>query len=223
MSETVELNGTECVVMTKAEHESQQEEMQQLEQTVSGLKARCDAYSTKLGTLEEEVFGEDFEVTVDGGEESIRERVEALENGNVSIEPETETETQQEHSGETPLEEVVSYPEQVAQEELSANAERARFIAMDVLDYAQKVPAGLVIDSSTIRKVMTAKEGERPHTQTVDRIMKFLDRFGKEETEKKKHRGRNKIVFTKEIVKRMNHTRCDGDQATDPSRGVTTG
>lgn len=65
-------------------------------------------------------------------------------------------------SDQTPLETICALPEHIADDELSANQERARFIAADVHDYAKKVPAGLVIDSSTIRK-----KSSRPKREIV--------------------------------------------------------
>ncbi len=53
----------------------------------------------------------------------------------------------------------------LADGELTTNQDRARFSARDVRDYTEKAPAGLVIDSQTITKVLTAAEGTKPHTQ----------------------------------------------------------
>lgn len=50
----------------------------------------------------------------------------------------------------------ISLPKHIADRELTTNQERARFIAQDVPDYAEKVPTGLVLDSQTIIKVSTA-------------------------------------------------------------------
>ena len=52
------------------------------------------------------------------------------------------------------LERICALPEQIADRELTTNQDRARFIARDVRDYAEKAPAGLVIDSQTITKVL---------------------------------------------------------------------
>jgi hypothetical protein len=57
-------------------------------------------------------------------------------------------------NAETPLERICALPEHVADRELTANQERARFIAKDVRDYAEKAPAGLVVDSRAIKRVV---------------------------------------------------------------------
>lgn len=100
----------------------------------------------------------------------------------------------------------------MAQNELSANQERARFIAMDVHDHGTKAPAGYVIDSSTIR-IIAAKEDDRPHTQTVARIIEFLDDLRKGTTELKERQGRKIVIINPDAAKRLseakNHARCD--------------
>lgn len=83
---------------------------------------------------------------------SIDDRVTELEEGNDSQDENPRVEP--DSSGKTPLERIVNTPEHmVKQLGLSANQERSRNIARDVHEYAEKAPAGLVIDSSTIRKV----------------------------------------------------------------------
>lgn len=111
----------------------------------------------------------------------------------------------------TPLERICRTPEhQVDQLDLTVNQERARFVAKGIADYADKAPAGLVVDSSTIKKVMAAKEGERPHNQTVARIMKFMDKLGKETVQVKQRRGRNIVVVDPDSVN-WRHDCGDGD------------
>lgn len=117
------------------------------------------------------------------------------------------------------MERIIQYSEDAAKEHLTANEERARFIAKDVTDYAKKVPAGLIIDSRTVRKVITAKEGDRPHTQTVARIMDFMADFGKDEVEVVKRRGKKLVVIDEDAAQRY-HSCCDGSDATEPSRAV---
>lgn len=61
-------------------------------------------------------------------------------------------------------------------------------------------------------RLITAKEDDRPHTQTVARVMKFVDDFGDSGVEIIKRRGQRKVVFDEELVeciKQGNHDRCD--------------
>lgn len=70
-----------------------------------------------------------------------------------------ETVTAESHDVKTPLERICGLPEHIADRELTTNQERARFIARDVRDYTEKAPAGLVLNSRTITKVITASKG----------------------------------------------------------------
>jgi hypothetical protein len=119
----------------------------------------------------------------------------------------------------TPLERICGLPEHVADRELTTNQERARFIARDVRDYTEKAPAGLVLDSQTIKKVLTASEGSKPHTQTVARVMDFLAKLGKDEVEQTKRRGKKLIVIEPEAADRY-HDRCDRPTEQPPAGSV---
>ncbi|WP_122090398.1 hypothetical protein [Halalkalicoccus subterraneus] len=120
---------------------------------------------------------------------------------------------------ETPLERICTLPEHVTDRELTTNQKRARFIARDVTDYAEKAPAGLVLDSQTIAKVITAAEGSKPHTQTVARVMNFLEKLGKDDVEQTKRRGKKLVVVDEEAADRY-HDRCDQDIEQPPAGGV---
>jgi hypothetical protein len=130
-----------------------------------------------------------------------------------------QTDTTESHNVETPLERICTLPEHVADRELTTNQKRARFIARDVRDYAEKAPAGLVLDSQTIAKVITAAEGSKPHTQTVARVMNFLSKLGKDEVEQTKRRGKKLVVVEEEAADRY-HDRCDRDLEQPPAESV---
>jgi uncharacterized coiled-coil protein SlyX len=102
----------------------------------------------------------------------------------------------------SPLAQLTNLPEHVAEEQLTANQQRARFVAKDVLDYADTTPKGYVVDSATVSKVLAVRDGESPHTETVSRTMDFLDGFGKSEVETRMHKGRRIAVFDAEAAQR---------------------
>lgn len=150
---------------------------------------------------------------------SIDDRVTELEEGNDTqdenpgIEPDS--------SRKTPLERIVNTPEHMVEQlGLSANQERSRNIARDVHEYAEKAPAGLVIDSSTIRKVITAREDSPAHTQTVSRVMDFLEQLGKDGVELIKRRGQRMVVFSEDLADRMKAHRCDRGSGPNSSEPV---
>lgn len=206
----------------------------ELQETVSEQADLIDAQADRIAELEREVEVQSSNVA--GAHNRIGdvvERVESLEyaestvssvaeGGSGDVTPDgAETGTQAGESRATPLDQLVALPEYLAERELSANQERARFIARDVRDYAEKAPAGLVIDSSTVKKVINAAEGKRPHTQTVARVMDFLADMGKDGVELTKRRGKKLVVFDPALADRLaNHDRGDRGTAATPGAGV---
>lgn len=125
------------------------------------------------------------------------------------------------NSGKTPLEQITNYTQPDADEHLSANEQRARVIAMDVQDYATTTPKGLVVSSSDVRKVMTARD-EDTHDETISRIMDYLDDFGRDEVTTKVHKGKRIAVFDKEPAKRYGNgprPKSQGDVIRQRARG----
>ena len=146
---------------------------------------------------------------------SNQDRIEDLEAGSNDATPTQETRESGStdlYQPESPLEQITNLPEHVADEQLSENQKRARFIAMDVSDYADNAPKGFVVDSGIVSKVLAARDSESPHTQTVSRVMDFLDDFGQNDVEVRMHKGRRIAVFDKTAAKRF------GTQQIDPSR-----
>lgn len=112
---------------------------------------------------------------------------------------------------ETPLEQVCELDETTADQQLTPNQKRARFIAMNPTDYFSKVPAGYTINSGEIGKVLRAGTDCDGHTATVSRVMGFLDDFGESDVKVVKRRGTKRVVFTAELVERLSR-RCDRTQ-----------
>ncbi|MFC7009575.1 hypothetical protein [Halalkalicoccus salilacus] len=78
-----------------------------------------------------------------------------------------------------------------------------------------------MIDSQTITKVLTAAEGTKPHTQTVARVMDFLEELGKEDVKQTKRRGKKLVVVDPEAADRY-HDRCDRANEHAPAQSVTS-
>ena len=76
------------------------------------------------------------------------------------------------------LEDVIRVPEHLVEESLSANQQRARFVAKDIHQYSSKVPAGRALNSSELRKVLSARKQGCIHTETVGRVIDYLDDLG---------------------------------------------
>jgi hypothetical protein len=183
--------------------------------TTEDLQNIVKQQAKRIDELEDELS--DYRAHNERDKAEIRQKVTEVENHQTegrseNATPGVDTDKEAPQTAETPLERICALPEHVADRELTANQERARFIARDVRDYAEKAPAGLVIDSRAIKRVITASEGKRPHTQTVARVMDFLNDLGKEDIHQKKRRGKKFVVVDPEAATRYaaHHDRCDG-------------
>lgn len=94
--------------------------------------------------------------------------------------------------------------EHLVKDSLTANQQRARFIAKDAHEYTQQVPAGHAIKSSALRRVLAAGEDATIYTETVSRVIDFLDELGQEAVKIRESQQRERIVvFTDAFVKRV--------------------
>jgi hypothetical protein len=124
----------------------------------------------------------------------------------------------------TALGDCVTLPETVAEQELTANVKRSRDVAANVVDYARSVPAGYAITSSELRTVLTAmnESDGRTFTETVGRVMDYLDELGGEEVTVKETRGgQQTVVFSDEFVRRTVSWRQSSDNAVVTETGAT--
>lgn len=203
----------ESSTVTQGDFEALVERVEELEDEVERKDERIDELEEQLSEQQSESARERAE---------IKQRVTALESedeepDSPDVSPTPEAEETTLHKPETPLEEVVQLPEHLAEENLSANQQRARFVAKDIHEYSRSVPAGRVIKSSELRRVLTASEEGRVHTETVSRVISFLDDLGQESVQlRETQAGERVVVFTEEIVKRIvayhntNHTVVSG-------------
>ncbi len=166
----------------KTENEKLHDHVAQLTDRVDDLEeTQGDQYSNVLGDI----------VDLESRLEDLNPTPEAGETGSSpAIEPETHLET------------VVLMPEQIVDRELTANQKRARFIAKDVREYSRKVPAGRMIDSGDLRRVLSAAF-DSGHTNTVKRVRKILDDLGEYEVKIVERRGSKKLIFDESLVNRL--------------------
>jgi chemotaxis regulatin CheY-phosphate phosphatase CheZ len=168
-----------------------EEQQKQIEE----LQDRLDEEQTQRGKDDAELRGRitDAENRLDAVEEDDSDSSNPTPDG----EKDDSTGTQ------TPLEQICGLPEEAVVSQLSANQRRARFVARDVEQYASKVPAGYSITSGEISTVLRAGTECDGRTQTVARVMDFLDRLGRDAVKIVKRRGTKRIVFDEEIVKKL--------------------
>ena len=219
---TAELAENDLVAVPRDAWTAMQDRMDDLETTVREQREELREHQDHIGRELADVRSRITDI------EDLEARNQQTEAHSGDAPPRVEGSETGSREGETPLYRVCALPEQVAARELTANQERARFIAKDIRDYAKKCRAGLVIDSRAIKRVITAKEGTKPHTQTVARVMTFLDELGKDSVEQKKRRGRKLISVDPEAADRLSdasatdHRRCDwGSGPTTPESVIS--
>lgn len=178
-------------------------------QRLKEAEAERDELRERLNEAETKQAG--FGKAISSNQNRIEDLEARVKDATPRVEPDKEG-SEGTKTGESPLEQITNLPEHTAEEQLHENQQRARFVAKDVLDYADNAPKGFVVDSGTVSKVLAARDGESPHTQTVSRVMDFLDDFGQDDVTVKIHKGRRIAVFDKTAAKRF------GNQQVDPSQ-----
>ena len=103
---------------------------------------------------------------------------------------------------ETPLEQVVAMSNEMVGTQLTANQRRARFVAIDITEYATKTPGGWVLTPKDLRTVLNAAF-DTGHSQTCSRVREILADLGNDEVEIKDSRGEQKLVFDEALVGRL--------------------
>lgn len=117
---------------------------------------------------------------------------------------------------ETPLEQVVAMPEAMVEAQLTANQQRARFVAKDITEYATKTPAGWVLTPKDLRTVLNAAF-DTGHSQTCSRVRAILADLGGEHVEIKDSRGEKKLVVDGSLVGRVAELQTTDHDVVSPS------
>lgn len=132
---------------------------------------------------------------------ALEERIDEIEDSSQGRAGDDSTDGPTSTDETTALEEVCSLPEQVADESLTVNQQRARSLARRIDEYGKVCPAGIAITSSRIKRVLTAQEDSTIHRQTVQRVAQFLKKFGDGRVKIKKTRsGKMTVVFDEELA-----------------------
>jgi len=183
--------------------------------TINTLIEIIEDQQQRIEDLEDRLDEEQTQRGKDDAE--LRSRVSDLERRIEDETPTPNTEESPSQHTETPLQRVCGLPETAVSQQLTANQRRARFVARDIEQYASKVPAGYAITSGEISTVLRAGTDCKGRTETVSRVMDFLDELGKGGVKVVKRRGIRRIVFDEGLVEALqsNHTGCD------PIKGAT--
>ena len=135
--------------------------------------------------------------------DAVESRVQDLETGDVDVDEEPSGPSEPAVERETPLEEVVAMPEEVADENLTPNQQRARFVATDVRDYVTRAPAGHVVSAGELRRIIVAGTESKGHSETIDRVIGFLDELGAGHVDIIERDRERRVVFDDDLVERL--------------------
>jgi uncharacterized coiled-coil protein SlyX len=199
--------------------------VEELEGRIGDLEARVAEQADRIEQLESALSAERETRSKEAAED--RKRLHELETRidqqrdtehTPTDEPTAEhTQSSPTNPPETPLEDVIRIPEHLVEESLTANQRRARFVAKDAFEYTKQVPAGRAITSSELRRVLTASEDTTIYTETVSRVIRFLDELGDEAVRVRESKQSERVVvFTDAFVERVrvSQSRVGGDGNT---------
>ncbi len=128
---------------------------------------------------------------------------ERLVDGDLATEAEESAESASHGvTPETPLESVVALPDHSADDHLSANQTRARWVASKAVELSDKSQAGRTINAGRIRRALSSADRDsRP--ATVRRVFAFLNELGESDTTVKKQHGRRIVTFHDDTAERL--------------------
>jgi DNA repair exonuclease SbcCD ATPase subunit len=213
----------------EAENERLAEENAQLKQRVADLEEQ-PTVSMEPGDLESIEIGNIPVGNIITAKQSKEDFKNELADLKADLEasnptPEGGETTVQQH--ETPLEQVVAMPEHIVDDQLTANQERARFVASSITDYATKVQSGdYILTAADLRSVLRAAY-DTAHSETVDRVRTILADLGGDDMElqeprtagfspdqkEAKRRQGKKLVVSSSLVRRL--SKIDHDVVTE--------
>jgi molybdopterin converting factor small subunit len=186
--------------------EEQQDTIEEQQDTIDQLRDDLRAERQQRGQQDAQVRARVHDV---------EERVDSVEkhgSGHADPTPDGSETTIQDDDAEpeTDIGQMVRMPDNLLEDQ-TANVRRAVFVAKDVEDYTTGCPAGRVIKSGELRRVLQAGTDCAGHTQTVARVMDLLDRTGGDSTTVVERDGERRLVFEQDLVDRLSAQtqRCD--------------
>ncbi len=190
-----------------------------LSEQVSDLRATVEEQAETIEQLRDDLRAEQeqrgrADSQVRARVHDLEGRVEDVEHGSGDVEGGVQAEqtTMQDDDTEpqTDIEEMVDLPDSLLDDQ-TANVRRAVFVARDVSSYTTSCPAGRVITSGELRRVLEAGTDCAGHTQTVARVIDLLDRTGGDGTTVVERRGERRLVFEQDLVDRLSARSQGGD------------
>lgn len=186
--------------------EQQEQQINQLEKEKSGLQMRLDELDANVAELDDRMLEKDVKKGIIGDIHCLKQQIK----DDIPTPETEEVGYNGSEIAETQLEQVVSMPDKMAEEQLSPNQQRARHVACNLSDYSQPCAKGKVITPSDLKKVLSARF-DTTHSETVNRVREFLADLGGECVEINQRRSTKsqyqtsgkRLVFDKSIARRL--------------------
>jgi DNA repair exonuclease SbcCD ATPase subunit len=197
------------------------EEKERLRQQNEQLREWLDDVDDRVDDLEDQpdvdIDGTDYEsltvnevpigriISSKAPRGDLKDEIEDLEarlSGETPTSDAEETPSSEGPEPETPLERIVALPEELVEQELTENQQRARFIAKDIREYSSKAPAGRVIKAATMGRVLKAAF-DTAHTETINRVREFLNKLGQDDVDLVDRDNSKIVVFDECLVRRL--------------------
>jgi hypothetical protein len=166
---------TDRVEQLETELEEEREARREIEEELERERERADDLQDQVDELTTWRDG------ISSWKDYTRDRIEEIEETVEAASKVEESDVIEADGDSTPMEQIVSLPEQLAKEQLDnaahRNTYRARHIAANWTDYAEKTPRGPLLRSTDAKTVLTAHEedGRIRDTNTVRRVFERLE------------------------------------------------
>lgn len=191
-----------------------------LKSTVEDQRGEIDALQEHVSDQEDTDEIEDNSKRIDAlsaAKDHVHDRIDDVEDRIEDHEPTSQTDESGSsdlyQTPETPLEDITAIPEHMAEDSLTANQQRARFVAQGIRDYGEKRLGDWVLSSKDIKKVLSARDGGSTHWTTVNRVIEFLTDMGNNEVREKTKHGRI-VTFSEDLVGRLEQQSSSHDVVT---------
>jgi chromosome segregation ATPase len=178
----------ERLAVVETENSRKDDEIERLNERLAVVESESSRKDDEIERLSRDLASERGRVT------ELESEVETLRS-----ESDASDENDESDDGRSPLAQLIDVPLERAKKQLTANQVRARTVAQRAIELGKKTQAGIVLKSEDIASYLEERS-INPHTETIRRVMDYLDDLGKNDVEDTIHKGDRLLVFDPERV-----------------------
>ena len=178
----------ERLAVVETENSRKDDEIERLNERLAVVESESSRKDDEIERLSRDLASERGRVT------ELESEVETLRS-----ESDASDESDESDDGRSPLAQLIDVPLERAKEQLTANQVRARTVAQRAIELGKKTQAGIVLKSEDIAEYLEERS-INPHTETIRRVMDYLDDLGKNDVEDTIHKGDRLLIFDPERV-----------------------